>query len=34
MLAIESGEKPPTSTKTLVDMTKSYKNVPNTFWPA
>lgn len=34
MLAAESGEEAPTSRRSLVDLTKSYKNVPETFWPA
>src|SRR5678816_4818603 len=34
LAAIDKGEEAPTTTRTLVDLTKSYKNVPATFWPA
>jgi pyrroloquinoline-quinone synthase len=34
MLAIEAGEPVVASDRTLLDMTKGYKSVPDTFWPA
>jgi pyrroloquinoline quinone (PQQ) biosynthesis protein C len=34
MLAVENSEGCPSTHQTLVDLTKSYKNVPETFWPA
>lgn len=34
MLAVEAGEDCPTTGRSLLDMTKGYKNVPDTFWPA
>ena len=34
MVAIDKGETPPTSNRTLLDVTKHYKNVPDAFWPA
>jgi pyrroloquinoline quinone (PQQ) biosynthesis protein C len=34
MLAAEKGETAPATDRTLLDMTKSYKNVPDTFWPS
>lgn len=34
MVAIDKGETPPSTRSTLFDLTKSYKNVPGTFWPA
>lgn len=34
MVGIDKGEPPPTTERTLLDVTKSYKNVPDTFWPA
>ena len=34
MVAIDSGTEAPTSNRNLIDLTKTYKNVPDTFWPA
>jgi pyrroloquinoline quinone (PQQ) biosynthesis protein C len=34
MIAIDAGAEAPTTNRTLVDLTKGYKNVPETFWPA
>lgn len=34
MIAIDTGETAPASHRTVLDMTKGYKNVPDTFWPA
>jgi pyrroloquinoline-quinone synthase len=34
MLAVEEGKVAPATAHTLVDLTKRYKNVPDTFWPA
>lgn len=34
MLAIESGEPAPATERSLTDLTRGYKNVPDTFWPA
>ena len=34
MVGIENGDPPPTSGRTLLDVTRGYKNVPDMFWPA
>jgi len=34
LLAVEAGGTAPTTTRTVVDLAKGYKNVPKTFWPA
>ena len=34
MVAIDKGEQAAATTRSLLDLTKSYKNVPSTFWPA
>lgn len=34
MLGIEAGDPPPTTERTLLDVTRAYKNVPDAFWPA
>lgn len=34
MIALDKGDDAPTTGRTLTDLTKGYKNVPNTFWPA
>jgi pyrroloquinoline quinone (PQQ) biosynthesis protein C len=34
MLALENQQQAPTTTRTLLDVTASYKNVPDHFWPA
>ena len=34
MVAIDSGEALPPTSRTLLEMTRGYKNVPETFWPA
>jgi pyrroloquinoline quinone (PQQ) biosynthesis protein C len=33
MQAVERGEKVPTTSRSLIDVAKEYKNVPTTFWP-
>lgn len=34
MVAVEDGKTAPTTNKALVDLTRAYRNVPDTFWPA
>jgi pyrroloquinoline quinone (PQQ) biosynthesis protein C len=34
MTAIDQGQKPPVTAKTLLDLTRDYRNVPDHFWPA
>lgn len=34
MVGIEEGAEPETTDTTVVDLTRNYKNVPETFWPA
>ena len=34
MIGVDSGEQVPATQRNLVDMTKQYKNVPDTFWPS
>ncbi len=34
MVGIDAGDPPPASDRSLLDMTKGYRNVPDMFWPA
>jgi pyrroloquinoline quinone (PQQ) biosynthesis protein C len=34
IVGIDRGDPPPTTTRTLKDLTQNYKNVPDAFWPA
>jgi pyrroloquinoline quinone (PQQ) biosynthesis protein C len=34
MVGVDAGDPPATSDRSLLDVTKNYRNVPDMFWPA